>query len=112
MAKRSLAMMESMSPPWVDNRSAPRTVRWRWIGTATETMVSPAALTRTMLPMVPESARATSGRLLPLLELMSSTPGRPERPRRRLIRFQVRCISGGSSLLTGGRSKRMTSPRE
>ena len=38
MAKRSAAMIPSMSPPWVDSSSAPRTARKRWIGTATETI--------------------------------------------------------------------------
>ena len=37
-----------MSPPCVDRTSAPRTTLVRWIGTATETIVSPKALTRTI----------------------------------------------------------------
>ena len=36
-----------MSPPWVESSSAPRVAIKRWIGTATETIVSPSALTRT-----------------------------------------------------------------
>ena len=41
-AKRSEAMMASMSPPSVDKSSAPRTAWKRWTGTATETMVMQA----------------------------------------------------------------------
>ena len=47
MAMRSEAMIASMSPPWVDSSSTPRTARKRWIGTATETIVSPCSLMRT-----------------------------------------------------------------
>ena len=45
--------MSSMSPPWVDSSSAPRTARKRCTGTATETMTSPRSLMRTMLDLAP-----------------------------------------------------------
>ena len=61
MAQRSEAMILSMSPPWVDMSSTPRTTRKRWIGTATETMVSPFVLTRTMEEGAPLRAPSTSG---------------------------------------------------
>ena len=61
IAQRSEAMILSMSPPCVDSSSAPRTARKRWIGTATETIVSPFALTRTTDFAAPVSAWPTSG---------------------------------------------------
>ena len=53
IAQRSEAMMASMSPPWVESRSAPRMARNRSIGTATETIVSPFLLTRTTVLGLP-----------------------------------------------------------
>ncbi|GJE73202.1 hypothetical protein CHKEEEPN_4766 [Methylorubrum podarium] len=45
-----------MSPPWVETISTPRTEPARWIGTATETMVSPRSLRREIVPREPFSA--------------------------------------------------------
>ena len=61
MAQRSDAMILSMSPPCVDMSKTPRTTRNRWIGTATETMVSPFVLTRTIEEEAPLKASSTSG---------------------------------------------------
>ena len=52
---RSAATVSSISAPCVDSSSAPRTVRKRWIGTATSTMTSPRSLMRTMLAFWPLS---------------------------------------------------------
>ena len=83
-ANRSDAMMVSMSPPCVDSSSTPWTERRRWIGTATETMVSPRALVRTSLERSPAKARWTSGRDLPLAgpDLVEDEPflGAEQRP--------------------------------
>jgi hypothetical protein len=49
-----------MSPRWVENRSAPRTVFRRFTGTATKTITSPRSLTRTVEALCPASASATS----------------------------------------------------
>ena len=65
-ANRSEAMMPSMSPPCVERSRAPLTARKRWIGTATETMVSPRAFAPTTLARATERARCcTSRRMRP-----------------------------------------------
>ena len=74
--KRSEAMILSMSPPCVDRSSVPRTERKRWIGTATETMVSPSGFWRTTLARTPVSACWTSGKVRPFAGPISSN-GRP-----------------------------------
>ena len=65
-AKRSEAMILSMSPPCVESSSAPRTERKRCTGTATETMVSPRAFWRTTVARhagrAPAAPRAASCR--------------------------------------------------
>jgi hypothetical protein len=53
--------MSSMSPPSVESRSAPCTVRYRWIGTATDTIISLCLFWRTTALGAPVSARVTSG---------------------------------------------------
>ena len=60
IASRSAVTIWSMSSPWVDRISAPWMVRERSTGTATETITSPRALTRTMLRLWFFSASATS----------------------------------------------------
>ena len=47
IAQRSEAITRSMSPPCVESCSAPRVAIMCWIGTATETIVSPSSLIRT-----------------------------------------------------------------
>ena len=60
-ATRSAARMASMSVPWVESISAPRTgPDVRCTGTATETITSPRSLMRSSLDLYPRSARATS----------------------------------------------------
>ena len=67
--------MASISPPCVESNSAPRMVRWRWIGTATETMVSPAGLIRTTLAACPPRDCCTSGKTRPLVGPIVSIRG-------------------------------------
>ena len=67
-AQRSEAITESMSPPRVERSNAPRIAPpARWIGAATETIVSSAASTRTADSVRPANAAATSGIDLPLV---------------------------------------------
>ena len=58
-------MTWSMSPPCVESCSAPRVAIMRWIGTATETIVSPSSLMRTADCVLPCNAASISGMDLP-----------------------------------------------
>ncbi len=92
IAQRSAAMIVSMSPPCVDRSSAPLHDCWRRIGTATEMIVSPLALTRTTDCTVPARACVTSARLRPLEAANSSRRGSSVRPKLPRTAFQVRSI--------------------
>ena len=64
-----------MSPPWVESSSTPRVAIMCWIGTPTETIVSPRWLMRTRDCVLPSSAPATSGMVWPLVAHGSSARG-------------------------------------
>jgi len=64
--RRSLRKTVSISPPLVDSTSAPSTARKRWMGTATDTMISLRSLTLTTLTEAPLREAVTSGKSLPL----------------------------------------------
>ena len=102
---RSFQISASMSPPWVDSRSTPRTVRKRWIGTPTETMVSPARFSATELEIAPESAVVTSRPTLPGVPASSSVPrtsGLTSQPVRTVHSRARKC---GFASRGGGRSR-------
>ncbi len=109
IAQRSEAMIESMSPPSVDSSRAPLIVFSRRIGTATEMIVSPLALTRTTFCTSPVRAAATSGKFLLLRPLNSSVAGGGERPNRPFTAFHVRSMSvmeSSGCVVVGVRSER------
>jgi len=60
IARRSAVTIWSMSSPCVDSINAPWMARERSTGTATETITSPRALTRTIERFWPWSASPTS----------------------------------------------------
>ena len=105
-------MTLSMSPPCVDRTSAPLTTLVRWIGTATETIVSPKAFTRTIDEILPDKASAISGRDLPFVTQLPGPRGGFAGEKKRWTAFHARWIHDVSSPRASEASLRGAGVRE